>query len=350
MGRSVKKKAAAERRERLERRPSAPACTSPAVALHGPAGLHVPVLGPETVEFFPLREGAVYLDGTLGLGGHASLLLERAKAAGIDRVRLIGLDRDAEALALARKRLATYGERVITVHSRFSDFTALPVFAGIGGLDGALVDLGVSSLQLDKAERGFSFRHNGPLDMRMDQSIGQSAEALVNRAPRDRLRTIIQEYGEDPQAGRIAAAIEDARSRAPITGTLELAKIVEEAYPAKWRATARNHPATRTFQALRMAVNEELQELERFLQEAVVALRPGGRLLVITFHSLEDRMVKHFFRDQAEPCRCMPGTPCSCGRVPRLKVITKKAVVPTPEEVRGNPRASCAKLRVAEKL
>lgn len=352
MGRSVQKKATAQRRERLGRKPASPAveCAS-SLPLEGPAARHIPVLGPETVEFFPLRQGAVYLDGTLGMGGHASLLMERVRAAGLSGVRLIGLDRDTQALALAQERLAAYDSEIITVHSRFSDFAKALDDLGIDLLDGALVDLGVSSLQLDSPERGFSFQTDGPLDMRMDQSMGQSVEALVNKAPRDRLRTLIAEYGEDPMAARIATAIEDARSQAPITGTLELARIVEQAYPAKWRATSRNHPATRTFQALRMAVNEELQELEHFLEGIVQRLRPGGRVAVITFHSLEDRMVKHFFRSQAETCRCLPGTPvCACGHAAALRVVTKKALVPEKAEIAVNPRASCAKLRVAEKI
>ena len=351
MGRSVQKKAAAQRRERLERRPAPEAAVPPTPKPEGPAGLHISVLGPETVEFFPLRDGAVYLDGTLGLGGHASLLLERVKAAGITNARLIGLDRDAQALALARERLAPYGDMVVTAQAKFSEFAGVLDELGIAEVDGALVDLGVSSLQLDTPERGFSFAHDGPLDMRMNPDMGQSAETLVNKASRDRLRTIIAEYGEDPMAAKIAAAIEDARSRAPITGTSELARIVENAYPPKWRATARNHPATRTFQALRIAVNEELQELENFLEGIVARLRTGGRVAAITFHSLEDRMVKHFFRDRAMACTCPPGQAvCRCGHTPALRVITKKALEPTRTEVMANPRSSCAKLRVAEKL
>ena len=351
MGRSVQKKAAAQRRERLERRPAPEAAAPPSPKPEGPAGLHISVLGPETVEFFPLRDGAVYLDGTLGLGGHASLLLERLKAAGIANARVIGLDRDARALDLARERLSPYGDMVVTAQAKFSEFAGVLDELGIAELDGALVDLGVSSLQLDTPERGFSFFHDGPLDMRMNPDMGQSAETLVNKASRDRLRTIIAEYGEDPMAAKIAAAIEDARSRAPITGTLELARIVENAYPPKWRATARNHPATRTFQALRIAVNEELRELEEFLEGIVARLRTGGRVAAITFHSLEDRMDKHFFRDRATACACPPGQAvCRCGHKPSLRMITKKALEPTRTEVAANPRSSCAKLRVAEKL
>ncbi len=337
--------------ERLGRRP-APVAREPRPAdPEGPAGLHISVLGPETVEFFPLREGAVYLDGTLGMGGHASLLLERLIGAGIRNARVVGLDRDAQALALASERLAPYGDMVITRQTRFSEFAEALDELDIDKLDGALVDLGVSSLQLDSPERGFSFRHDGPLDMRMNRDMGQSAETLLNKAPRDKLRTIIAEYGEEPLAAKIAAAIEDARSNAPITGTLELARIVEAAYPPKWRATARNHPATRTFQALRMAVNEELRELEEFLEGIVERLRPGGRVAVITFHSLEDRMVKHFFRDRAAECVCPPGlSACVCGKTPTMRVITRKALVPARAEVLANPRSSCAKLRVAEKL
>jgi S-adenosyl-methyltransferase MraW len=222
---------------------------------------------------------------------------------------------------------------------------------GWDGLDFILADIGVSSLQIDRAERGFSFLADGPLDMRMDPGQGRSAEVLVNESPVTLLKDIIRDYGEDPMAGRIARAIDDARAQKRIESTLELARIVERAYPAKWRATSRNHPATRTFQALRMTVNNELGELETFLRKAVGLLRPGGRVAVITFHSLEDRMVKHFFRDEATGCRCPRHVPlCVCGHEASLKVLTRKPVGPSGAEASANARAASAKLRVAERI
>jgi 16S rRNA (cytosine1402-N4)-methyltransferase len=222
---------------------------------------------------------------------------------------------------------------------------------GWAGIDFALADIGVSSLQLDEAERGFSFSADGPLDMRMDRSRGQSAATLVNQTPAAGLREIIREYGEEPMAGRIARAIDDARAKKRIESTLELARIVQRAYPAKWMATSRNHPATRTFQALRMAVNDELGELERFLRSAVALLNPGGRVAVITFHSLEDRIVKRFFRTEAASCLCPGHVPlCVCGHTASLRILTPKPLRPSQEEIAANPRAASAKLRVAEKL
>ncbi len=310
------------------------------------AARHIPVLFRETLASLPLVEGGRYLDGTLGMGGHAEGLLLAAQAAGIRDIRLLGLDRDAEALALAAARLRPFEDAVTLLHCRFSELDAALDASGFEGLDGALADIGVSSLQLDEAERGFSFAADGPLDMRMDQGQGQSARALVNRASVAELKRIIEEYGEDPMAGRIARAIDDARSTGPIESTGQLARIVEMAYPAKWRATARNHPATRTFQALRMVVNEELEELRRFLACVVARLRPGGRVAVITFHSLEDRIVKHFFREQAA------GAPAPFGKEqpPMLRVVTRKPILPEAAEVARNSRAASAKLRVAEKL
>ncbi len=312
---------------------------------------HIPVLYEDVLSLLPPKDGARYLDGTLGLGGHAEGLLRRAAQAGAHGVELLGLDRDREALALARQRLAPFGEAVHTAHLEFSRFAEALDELGWDAVDAALVDIGVSSMQLDEAERGFSFSADGPLDMRMDQGRGQPASVLVNRAPVERLKDIIAEYGEDPMAGRIARAIDDARAIRPIASTAELAAIVERAYPAKWRATSRNHPATRAFQALRMAVNNELGELEAFLRGIVSRLRPAGRVAVISFHSLEDRMVKHFFRDEAQGCRCPRHIPsCVCGRVPTLRVLTKKPLEAGGAEVAANPRAASAKLRAAERV
>lgn len=310
---------------------------------------HVPVLLHDVLRQLAPKPGGLYLDGTLGLGGHASAVLDAAPGA-----RLLGLDRDGEALAAAGERLKPYGGRVCLRHACFSDFgESLDECFGDGALlDGALVDIGVSSLQLDSPERGFSFMHDGPLDMRMDPSSGVSpASRLVNTASFETLKTLIAEYGEEPQAGRIARCIIAAREKAPLTRTGELARVVEAAYPAKWRAKARNHPATRTFQALRLAVNGELDELERFLERVVPRLAKGGRLAVISFHSLEDRVVKRFFRRESTECLCPAHVPvCVCGHAATLKVLTRKPLEAGPEEVRANPRAGSAKLRAAERL
>ena len=328
-----------------------PLWTADEAAPGSAASRHIPVLFSEVLSFAPLTENARYLDGTLGLGGHSEGLLLQAEKKGLAGVELLGLDRDLSALALAGDRLSRFGNAVHTAHACFSGCGEALDGLGWDAVDFALVDIGVSSMQLDVAERGFSFIADGPLDMRMDTSKGQPASAIVNNAPVLRLKEIIGEYGEDPMAGRIARAIDDARSVAPIERTTELARIVEEAYPAKWRAKSRNHPATRTFQALRMVVNDELGELETFLKTMVSRLRPGGRIAVITFHSLEDRMVKHFFRDLATGCRCSPHVPvCVCRHEPELRVLTRKPIGPSDAEAAANPRAGSAKLRVAEKV
>jgi 16S rRNA (cytosine1402-N4)-methyltransferase len=315
------------------------------------AALHSPVLLQEVLSFYQPQSGQRLLDATLGLGGHSEALLSKARQAGAADVELLGLDRDREALALATERLAPFGAAVHTAHSAFSACGRELEALGWRELDFVLADIGVSSLQLDSPERGFSFRQDGELDMRMNRSTGRSARRLVNEAPVSRLREIIAEYGEEPMAGRIAKAIDDARSAGEITGTLHLARIVEQAYPAKWRAKARNHPATRTFQALRMAVNDELGELDMFLRSIVPYVRPGGRIAVIAFHSLEDRLVKRFFRDEAVGCRCPKQVPvCVCGRTASLTVLTRKPLTASAEEAAANPRAASAKLRVAERL
>lgn len=308
---------------------------------------HVPVLLAETLEALSPVRGGRYLDGTVGLGGHAQALLDAAPGS-----ELCGLDRDREALALARGRLAPYGDRVRLFHTRYSEFAAALRERGWESVNGALLDIGVSSLQLDEAERGFSFSGDGPLDMRMDPSSGErSAWHWVNRENFGRLKECIATLGEEPQAGRIARAIVEARQKAPIDTTAQLAALVERAYPAAWRARARRHPATRTFQALRMAVNDELGELRRFLDRILEWLPLGGRLAVITFHSLEDRMVKHAMRHWAEGCRCPRHVAvCRCGHVPEVRLLTKKPLSASDEELAVNPRASSAKLRAVEKI
>lgn len=317
-----------------------------------PESGHISVLRDEVVEFLRPRAGGRYVDGTLGLGGHSRAIMEASGG----QAELLGLDRDTEAIAIARERLAEFGGRVRFAHTTFSQMAEALDNIGWERIDGALVDLGVSSLQLDRAERGFSFLNEGPLDMRMDGTgvTGDRIAAdIVNSAPMDELKQIISEYGEEPQAGRIARRIIEERQKAPITDTLALAKLVEAAYPAKWRATARMHPATRTFQALRMAVNGELDQLREFLEAALDRLNPGGRVAVISFHSLEDRIVKHYFRDQAKECICPPRLPrcvCKGKHFPAVTVLTRKPVSATEEEIRLNSRSRSAKLRVAERL
>ncbi len=308
---------------------------------------HVPVLLQEVLDALDPQPGGRYLDGTLGLGGHAEAVMERAG----EGARLLGLDRDAEALALAAERLAPFGDRVSLAQSSYSRFGSVLDELGWDRVDGVLLDLGVSSLQLDGAERGFSFLRDGPLDMRMGTAFGAApASSLVNKGSYERLKRVIARYGEEPLAGRITRAIMDARREAPIETTSRLAAIVERAYPAKMRAKARNHPATRTFQALRMEVNQELEELERFLGEIPARMRAGGRIVIISFHSLEDRIVKRAFRAEAKGCVCPPRQPvCTCGRLPRLEILTKKPVTPAEAEMEANPRARSAKMRAARR-
>lgn len=308
---------------------------------------HIPVLPRETLDALAPKPGGRYLDGTVGMGGHAVALLEAAPGA-----LLCGLDRDAEALERAGRRLAGFGDAARLYHLRYSRFEEALDDLGWDLLDGALIDIGVSSMQIDMPQRGFSFHGDGPLDMRMDQgSTELSAWHMVNRERFEVLRDRIAVLGEDPQAGRIARAIVDARQKAPIDTTGQLADIVARAYPPAWRAKARNHPATRTFQALRMAVNDELGELRRFLDAIMGRLRVGGRLAAITFHSLEDRMVKQAARAWAEGCRCPRHVPrCVCDHVPEARILWKKPLTAGAAELAANPRASSAKLRAVEKI
>lgn len=317
---------------------------------------HVSVLLTETLDALAPRPEGRYLDGTLGLAGHAAALMERTDG----QAWLCGLDRDPQALERAAARLAPWDGRCRLFASDYASFGQILDELGWDTIDGALLDLGVSSLQLDVAERGFSLHGDGPLDMRMDMGLlprqgsdprFASARTLVNRADFSTLKRLIEEYGEDPQAGRIARAIVDARAAGPIETTGHLADIVREAYPAPWRKTARNHPATRTFQAIRMAVNDELGQLERFLDAILSRLATGGRLAILSFHSLEDRMVKQRFRRWSSDCLCPPHMPrCVCGHHAEVRLLTRRPVVPGREESLSNPRASSAKLRAVEKL
>lgn len=309
---------------------------------------HIPVMLGEVISWLDPKPGCFYLDATLGLGGHAARLMEVTNG----QAHLLGLDRDEEALEKARHRLAPYGGNVIFAHTSFRHFAQALDDAGWEGLDGVVADLGVSSLQLDQPDRGFSFVYDGPLDMRMDRDFeGQSAADIVNTASVERLRHLFFTYGEEPMAGRIARAIVRVREEAPIETTVQLARIVAHAYPAKRRALSRNHPATKTFQALRLAVNEELEELEFLLGHIVEHLRPGARLAVIAFHSLEDRIVKHAFRKESTACLCPREYPlCQCGHKKKLTILTRKPLLPGAEEMRVNNRSRSAKLRVAERL
>jgi 16S rRNA (cytosine1402-N4)-methyltransferase len=306
----------------------------------------MPVLPAEVLRYLVPRPGGTYLDGTLGGGGHATLILEATAPDGV----LIGLDRDEQALAAARERLAPFGGRARLFHRNFDDLDALFAEIGIAGLDGFLLDLGVSSHQLDTGERGFSFQQDAPLDMRMDTRSGATAAELVNELPEGELARIIKEYGEERWAKRIADFIVKARGEAPIETTLRLADLVKGAIPrGAWEE--RLHPATRTFQALRIAVNDELGSLERGMAAALRLLKRGGRGVVISFHSLEDRIVKTTFRSLAQGCTCPRDFPrCVCGTVPQVRVLTGKPVTAGEAELKENPRARSAKLRAVEKL
>ncbi len=306
---------------------------------------HLSVMPEEVIRFLAPGDSKTYLDGTLGGGGHSLLILENAPNA-----LLVGIDRDQAALAAAGKRLAAFGDRFRPVHGDFAGLAGHLEALGISALDGFILDLGVSSHQLDTGQRGFSFQQDAPLDMRMDTSRGETAADLLNDLPEQELERIIGEYGEERWARRIAAFIINARNESPITTTFQLVDIIKGAVPkAKW--DERIHPATRTFQGLRIAVNHELESLERGMRAALDLLKPGGRGVIISFHSLEDRIVKHIFREYAEGCTCPRQLPlCVCGKQPRVKVLTGRPVTATQQETDENPRARSAKLRAIEKL
>jgi len=285
------------------------------------------------------------VDGTLGRGGH-SLEIARRLTTG----RLICIDRDQAALDGAGPLLAPFGERVALVHGNFGDLAELLDGAGVEQVDGMLFDLGVSSPQLDEAARGFSYIQDAPLDMRMDRGASLTAWEVVNTWPQAELKRVLWQYGEERWSGQIAAAIVRQRERAPIESTLALAELVREAMPAKARRE-KQHPAKRSFQAIRIAVNDELGEVERMLRSVLPRLRQGGRLAVISFHSLEDKLVKGAFAQWAKGCVCPPDFPvCVCGRTPQVKLIGRRPIVADERELEENPRARSAKLRVAEKL
>ena len=307
---------------------------------------HKSVLLQECIDALDIRPDGIYLDGTLGGAGHSSQIARRLTEGG----RLIGVDRDRTALAAAKERLAPYADRVTLVHSNFAEIDAILDSLGIPAVDGMLFDLGVSSPQLDDASRGFSYMADAPLDMRMDKDDALTAGEVVNTWPQGELRRILYDYGEERYAPQIAAAICRAREKAPVETTLELVDIIRSAMPAQ-ALREKQHPAKRSFQAIRIAVNDELGAVSRMMQAAVGRLDPGGRLAVITFHSLEDRIVKSEMQQAARGCTCPPEFPvCVCGKKPLVKLVTRKPIVSGPAELEENPRARSAKLRVAEKL
>ena len=306
---------------------------------------HKPVLLDECIEALAIRPDGIYVDGTLGRAGHSLEIVRRLTTG-----RLIALDRDESALAAARIRLADYMDRVTLVHSNFSRLGEVLRELGIDGADGMLFDLGVSSPQLDDAQRGFSYKQDAPLDMRMDTTAALTARELVNTASYEELRRILFEYGEERYAPAIARAICREREQMPIETTLQLADIIRSAMPGQ-ALREKQHPAKRSFQAIRIAVNDELGELEPMLSAAEENLRPGGRLAVITFHSLEDRIVKRKLRELSTGCTCPPEFPvCVCGKKPKIELLTRKPIVSGEQELEENPRARSAKLRVARKL
>ncbi|MBQ3263350.1 MAG: 16S rRNA (cytosine(1402)-N(4))-methyltransferase RsmH [Oscillospiraceae bacterium] len=306
---------------------------------------HVSVLLNECIEALNIRPDGIYVDGTLGLGGHSSEIAKRLTTG-----LLIGIDRDETAIERAGARLAPYGGRVRLVHGNFSDVSSILDRLGIEAVDGMLFDLGVSSPQLDEAHRGFSYMQDAPLDMRMDGSASLSAHDVVNTWPEERLKRILYDYGEERYAPRIAAAIVHARQESAIETTLELVEIIRSAMPAA-ALREKQHPAKRSFQAIRIAVNDELGAVQTMMDTAPDKLRPGGRLAVISFHSLEDRIVKNGIRRREDGCTCPRDFPvCTCGFVQTLKSVSRKPILPSLEEQIANPRARSAKLRVAEHI
>ena len=306
---------------------------------------HVSVLLQECIDGLNIRPDGIYVDGTLGGAGHSSQI-----AARLTTGRLIGIDRDPVALKAAGERLKPFGDRVTLVHSNFCEIASVLRQLGISGVDGILMDLGVSSPQLDDAERGFSYMADAPLDMRMNGEDTMTAKDVVNSWSYEELRRILYDYGEERYAPQIASAICRRRESAPIETTLELVDIIRSAMPPA-ALREKQHPAKRSFQAIRIAVNDELGSVEKVMVDAIPCLNPGGRLAIITFHSLEDRIVKNGMANAAKGCTCPPNFPvCVCGNKPKVKPISRKPIVASDEELEVNPRSRSAKLRVCEKL
>lgn len=306
---------------------------------------HVSVLLEECIDGLNIKPDGIYVDGTLGGAGHSSRI-----AAKLTTGRLIGIDRDEIALDAAARRLEPYKDRVTLVHSNFCEIASVLKQLNIDGVDGVLLDLGVSSPQLDDGSRGFSYMADAPLDMRMDNTDTLTAATVVNTWPYEELKRILYDYGEERYAPQIASAICRKREQKPIATTLELVDVIRSAMPHA-ALREKQHPAKRSFQAIRIAVNDELGAVEKVMRDAVPCLNPGGRLAVITFHSLEDRIVKNAMAEAARGCTCPPNFPvCVCGKKPKVKLITRKPIVSGDEELEVNPRARSAKLRICEKL
>lgn len=306
---------------------------------------HISVLLQECLDGLNIRPDGIYIDGTLGGAGHSSQIAKRLTTG-----RLIGIDRDPVALKAAGERLSPYSDRVTLVHSNFCRMAEVVKELGLPGVDGILLDLGVSSPQLDEVSRGFSYMADAPLDMRMNGKDALTAREVVNTWPQEELRRILWNYGEERYAPQIASAICRRREETPIETTLELVDVIRSAMPAS-ALREKQHPAKRTFQAIRIAVNDELGSVEKAMEAAIPLLNPGGRLAVITFHSLEDRIVKLSMAEAAKGCTCPPQFPvCVCGKKPIVKLISRKPIVASPEELEANPRSRSAKLRVCEKI
>jgi 16S rRNA (cytosine1402-N4)-methyltransferase len=309
---------------------------------------HTPVLAEEVMSMLAPAPGSLQIDATLGGGGHTERILEATDPDG----RLLGVDADGAAIARVDGRLRPrFGDRLVLRQSNFRELGQVATAAGFDRVDGALFDLGLSSYQLADAERGFGFRAGGPLDMRFDTGRGVPASELLATLDANELAALFRRYGEEPKAGRIARAVVEARHTAPIATAEELAALIERVVPPNPRQPRRTHPATRVFQALRIAVNEELDALALGLAAALDLLRPGGRLVVLSYHSLEDRIVKRFIAGERRGCVCPPELPvCVCGRNPRLRLLTRPSLTPSADEIAANPRARSARLRAAERL
>ena len=306
---------------------------------------HVSVLLEECLDALAIKSDGIYVDGTLGGAGHSSQIVQRLTTG-----RLIGIDRDEIALEAASKRLQPWVDRVTLVHSNFCEIASVLQELNISGVDGILLDLGVSSPQLDDGERGFSYMADAPLDMRMNRRDALSAYDVVNTWPQEELKRILFDYGEERYAPKIAAAICRRREEKPIETTLELVDIIRSAMPSA-ALREKQHPAKRSFQAIRIAVNDELGSVEKVMRDAIDCLNPGGRLAVITFHSLEDRIVKSAMSAASKGCTCPPNFPvCVCGKKPKVSLVSRKPITSTQEELEANPRARSAKLRVCEKI
>ena len=308
---------------------------------------HLPVMPEEVIETLAPGAGSLQIDATVGGGGHTERILEAASPDG----RVLGLDADQAAIDRVALRLARFGDRLVLRRANFRELAEVAPAAGFGAVDGLFFDLGLSSYQLADRDRGFGFRAGGPLDMRFDANRGVPAAELLATLDADALAALFRRYGEEPAAWKIAKAIVTTRATVPVGTAEDLAALVERVVPVNPRVRRRTHPATRVFQALRIAVNEELDALEEGLVAAVDLLRPGGRLVVLSYHSLEDRIVKRFLAAERRGCTCLPEAPvCVCGKTPRLRLVTRPSLTPTEAEIDANPRARSARLRAAERL